>query len=83
LRSPSWRGTGRSSSSSAIFFGVLSYGGLVVNSIVPRELLEVLQAVILLLFIVFDRLLQRLPLRPRWGQAPSGDPAVPATGETP
>lgn len=65
---------------SAIFFGILSYGGLVVNNIVPRELLEVLQAVILILFIVFDRLLQRLPSRPRWGQAP---PAVPATGETP
>ena len=67
---------------SAIFFGVLSYGGLVVNNIVPRELLEVLQAVILILFIVFDRLLQRLPSRPRWGQAPPGDPAIPATGET-
>jgi general nucleoside transport system permease protein len=68
---------------SAIFFGMLSYGGLVVNSIVPRELLEVLQAVILILFIVFDRLLQRLPLRPHWGQATPSAPAVPAAGETP
>lgn len=66
---------------SAIFFGVLSYGGLVVNSIVPRELLEVLQALILILFIVFDRLLQRLPSRPRWGQAMAAVP--PAVGETP
>ena len=47
-----------------------------------KRLLEVLQAVILILFIVFDRLLQRLPSRPRWGQAPPGDPAIPATGET-
>jgi len=40
---------------SAFFFGLLSYGGFVVNRIVPRELLDVLQAVILLLFILFDR----------------------------
>jgi len=44
---------------SAIFYGLLSYGGLVVNPLVPRELLDVIQAVILLLFIVFDRLLAR------------------------
>ncbi len=44
---------------SAVFFGLLSYGGLVVNRIVPRELLDVLQAVILILFIVFDRMLTR------------------------
>lgn len=44
---------------SAVFFGLLSYGGLVVNQIVPRELLDVLQGVILVLFIVFDRLLGR------------------------
>ncbi len=55
---------------SAVFFGVLSYGGLVVNSIVPRELLEVLQALILILFIVFDRLFQRRPLLPRRTRAP-------------
>ena len=44
---------------SAIFYGLLSYGGLVVNPLVPRELLDVIQAVILLLFIVCDRLLGR------------------------
>lgn len=60
---------------SAIFFGMLSYGGLVVNSIVPREVLDVLQAVILILFIVFDRLLRRLPLRPRWARVSRGAPA--------
>ncbi len=56
---------------SAIFFGMLSYGGLVVNSIVPRELLDVLQAVILILFIVFDRWFGRLFAR-RW--EPQGPP---------
>jgi len=40
---------------SALFFGALNYGGFVVNRLVPRELLDVLQAVILLLFILFDR----------------------------
>jgi len=40
---------------SAVFFGLLSYGGLVVNPIVPREVLDVLQAVILLLFIIGNR----------------------------
>lgn len=62
---------------SAIFFGLLSYGGLVVNPIVPRELLDVLQAVILVLFIVFDRLLgsglrrhrERAAARPLEGEA--------------
>lgn len=48
---------------SAVFFGLLSYGGLVVNSIVPRELIDLLEAVILLLFIVFDRMLRTLPDR--------------------
>ncbi|MFN8549534.1 MAG: ABC transporter permease [Candidatus Eisenbacteria bacterium] len=48
---------------SAIFFGLLSYGGLVVNSIVPRELIDLVEAVILLLFIVFDRAMRSLPDR--------------------
>ena len=55
---------------SAIFFGALSYGGLVANAVVPRELLDVLQAVILLLFIVFDRWFQSLLAR-RWEPAPA------------
>jgi general nucleoside transport system permease protein len=64
---------------SAVFFGVLSYGGLVVNSLVPRELLDVLQAVILVLFIVFDRWFARLFAR-RW--EPQALPAPPADGLT-
>lgn len=56
---------------SALFFGVLSYGGLVVNGLVPRELLDVLQAVILLLFIVLDRWFGRLFAR-KW--EPAGPP---------
>lgn len=44
---------------SALFFGLLSFGGFVVNRLVPRELMDVLQAVILLLFILFDRAFER------------------------
>lgn len=40
---------------SALFFGTLSFGGFVMNRLVPRELLDVLQAAILILFILFDR----------------------------
>jgi general nucleoside transport system permease protein len=39
---------------SAVLFGILSQGGLVVNQIVPRELVDVVVAVILLTFIVLD-----------------------------
>jgi len=59
---------------SSLFFGLLSYGGLVVNRIVPRELLEVVQAAILLLFIVLDRWMGRLFAR-RWES--SGEPPGP------
>lgn len=38
----------------AILFGVLSQGGLVVNQIVPRELVDVVVAVILMTFIMLD-----------------------------
>jgi hypothetical protein len=60
-----------------VFFGILSYGGLVVNPLVPRELLDVLQALILLLFIVFDRWFGTLFAR-RW--EPQGAPP-PRTGD--
>jgi simple sugar transport system permease protein len=39
---------------SAILFGILSQGGLVVNQVVPRELVDVVVAVILMTFIVLD-----------------------------
>jgi simple sugar transport system permease protein len=47
----------------ALFFGALSYGGLVINQRVPRELVEVLQALVILLTIgaqqVFERIARR------------------------
>jgi len=48
----------------ALFFGALSYGGLVINQRVPKELVEVLQALVILLAIsaqvLFERLTRRL-----------------------
>ena len=49
----------------ALFFGVLGYGGLVINARVPKELVEILQALVILIAIVvqqvIDRVLRRLP----------------------
>ncbi len=44
----------------AVLFGALSYGGLVINSIVPKELVEILQGIVILAVIsgthVFGRI---------------------------
>lgn len=47
----------------ALFFGALSYGGLVVNQRVPRELVEVLTALVILFAITARPLLERLARR--------------------
>lgn len=43
----------------AVFFGVLEYGGLTVNTIVPKEIVTILQAVVILFVItithIFDK----------------------------
>jgi simple sugar transport system permease protein len=48
----------------ALFFGALSYGGLVINARVPKEIVDVLQGLVILLAItlhvVFERLLRRM-----------------------
>jgi ABC-type uncharacterized transport system permease subunit len=48
----------------ALFFGALSYGGLVINQRVPKELVEVLQALVILLAIsaqvVTERFVRRM-----------------------
>jgi len=43
----------------ALCFGVLEYGGLTVNTIVPKELMNILQASVILFVIVGVKLLQR------------------------
>jgi len=47
----------------ALFFGALSYGGLVVNQRVPRELVEVLTALVILFAITARPLLERVARR--------------------
>jgi general nucleoside transport system permease protein len=49
----------------ALFFGALSYGGLVINQRVPKELVEVLQALVILLAISAQVLMERLVRRMR------------------
>lgn len=49
----------------ALFFGALSYGGLVINQRVPKELVDVLQALVILLAISAQVLMERLARRMR------------------
>jgi len=49
----------------ALFFGTLSYGGLVINERVPKELVEMLQAMVILFAISAQQVLERLALRMR------------------
>lgn len=44
----------------ALFFGALSYGGLVINQRVPKELVDVLQALVILLAISAQVIMERL-----------------------
>jgi len=47
----------------ALFFGALSYGGLVVNQSVPKELVEALQGLVILFAIATQQVLERLARR--------------------
>ncbi len=47
----------------ALFFGALSYGGLVIGQRVPKELVEVLQALVILLAISTHALMERVARR--------------------
>ena len=49
----------------ALFFGALSYGGLVINQRVPKELVDVLQALVILLAISAQVIMERLARRLR------------------
>jgi simple sugar transport system permease protein len=43
---------------SALLFGLLSHGALVINTMVPKELLEIVQAVVILSVIVSGNVFQ-------------------------
>ena len=44
----------------ALLFGTLSHGGLVINSIVPKELIEVLQGIIIISVVLSSQIFWRL-----------------------
>jgi simple sugar transport system permease protein len=44
---------------SALLFGILSQGGLAINSQVPKELVEILEAVVILVMVVMTELFNR------------------------
>ncbi len=39
----------------SLFFGVLEYGGLAVNTLVPKELMNILQAIVIILVVVLSK----------------------------
>jgi simple sugar transport system permease protein len=43
----------------AIFFGILEYGGLVINTIVPKELVTMLQAILIFFTIIISKIFQK------------------------
>lgn len=73
----------------ALLFGTLSQGGLAVNALCPRELMDVLSAVMILAVATFtpevQRLLARLPLPPwrRSLEAPESAARAPELRPTP
>ena len=47
----------------ALFFGALSHGGLTINQRVPKELVDVLQAIVILLAICVQQVVERAARR--------------------
>ncbi len=43
----------------SIFFGILEYGGLTVNTIVPKELVTILQAIVIFFVIIITKFLEK------------------------
>lgn len=43
----------------SLFFGTLEYGGLTINTLVPKELVNILQALVILLIIVVGQVINR------------------------
>ncbi len=43
----------------SIFFGILEYGGLTVNTIVPKELVTILQAIVIFFVIIISKILEK------------------------
>ncbi|MDP7113287.1 MAG: ABC transporter permease, partial [Myxococcota bacterium] len=52
----------------ALLFGTLSQGGLVINALVPKEIVEILQAVIILAVVVASREVRAVLMRTGGGR---------------
>ncbi len=46
----------------AVFFGIIEYGGLTINTLVPKELVTMLQAIIIIFVIVFTKLFDKVKI---------------------
>ncbi|MGA2668025.1 MAG: ABC transporter permease [Ignavibacteria bacterium] len=49
----------------AFFFGILEYGGLTINTIVPKELVAILQAILIFFTIIIAKIFERIKLKPK------------------
>lgn len=47
----------------ALFFAMLDYGGLSVNSIVPKEIITIIQSLIIILVIIFSKVSEKMNLK--------------------
>ncbi len=43
----------------ALFFGMLDYGGLTINTLVPKELVNILQAIVIIMIVLSMKLMDR------------------------
>lgn len=43
----------------AVFFGILEYGGLTINTLVPKEIVTILQGIIILFIITFTKIFDK------------------------
>ncbi len=43
----------------SLFFGILEYGGLTINTLVPKEIVNILQATVIIALIILGKVLQR------------------------
>ena len=57
----------------AIFFGVLEYGSLTINTMVPKELANILQAIVIIFMIALTRLLNTWITHMRTSEVRSND----------
>lgn len=47
----------------SIFFGILEYGGLTINTIVPKEIMTILQAIIIITVIILTKIFDKLIIK--------------------